>query len=269
MKNYPNNFIQSLGIAAIIILGLLVFSPVCLMLYGVFGKEVSELIYYLLAVGGSFIVISLIKRKRTGKSSFYCSIENKRIIPVIMVMTMLLYFGLVNPISSWIQFILEGKASALNTGNQYGVIKIIRLLTITPILEECIFSGILLDGLLKKYSPVKAILITSLLFGLVHLSPTQFVSGFIMGVFTGWIYYKTKSLAYAVIIHVATNLTSLLMSHFGIYQAVNHYFLLENAGSMLMVLAIVFGSGLLVMLGLYFLKKEFDKKETADQLSIP
>lgn len=40
-----------------------------------------------------------------------------------------------------------------------------------PVLEELIFRGMMLEGLLKKYSPVTSIIISSILFGVAHLNP--------------------------------------------------------------------------------------------------
>lgn len=74
-----------------------------------------------------------------------------------------------------------------------------------PILEELIFRGIILDGFLKRYSPVKAILLSSLLFGLIHINPSQVVFASLMGLMLGWIYWKTGSLLLSVFIHFVNN----------------------------------------------------------------
>ena len=68
----------------------------------------------------------------------------------------------------------------------------------------------MLKGLLSKYSPVKSIVVASILFGIAHLNPWQFVSAFITGLFIGWIFYKTKNLIACIIVHMANNFLSIL-----------------------------------------------------------
>lgn len=77
-----------------------------------------------------------------------------------------------------------------------------------PILEELLFRGLLLPGLLKNYGPRKAIFHSSLVFGVIHLNPVQVVSAFLMGLFLGWLYYRTKSLAVCIIVHFLNNLVA-------------------------------------------------------------
>ncbi|MFM2292087.1 MAG: hypothetical protein RIS29_1900, partial [Bacteroidota bacterium] len=71
--------------------------------------------------------------------------------------------------------------------------------------EELIFRGIVLDGLLHNSKPVTAILLSALLFGLIHMNPWQFVSAFISGIFTGWIYFKTRDIYICIFAHFCNN----------------------------------------------------------------
>ena len=50
-----------------------------------------------------------------------------------------------------------------------------------PILEEMLFRGIILKYLLKKYRPLTAIIISSLVFGLFHMNIWQFVGAGLLG----------------------------------------------------------------------------------------
>ena len=83
-----------------------------------------------------------------------------------------------------------------------------------PILEELIFRGIILQGFLKNYSPQKAIIWASILFGLVHLNPWQFIPAVVLGLFIGWVYWKTGSLLPCIFIHFVANTTSYVSSFF-------------------------------------------------------
>jgi membrane protease YdiL (CAAX protease family) len=127
-----------------------------------------------------------------------------------------------------------------------------------PVMEELIFRGIILDGLLKKYSPWKSILLSSFLFGLVHLNPWQFITGMVIGVFAGWIYYHTRSVAYAIIIHAAANSTGFMArlffkdSSFDMDASV-----LEMYGNATNLVLVIVGALIVLGISLYFLIKEF------------
>jgi hypothetical protein len=77
-NSYPN-VAQSFGITGIVVLGMIVMSPINLMLNKLIGKEASMLIYYLLAIGIPFFVVNAIRKKSTGENSFNLTIENSRI----------------------------------------------------------------------------------------------------------------------------------------------------------------------------------------------
>jgi hypothetical protein len=78
---------------------------------------------------------------------------------------------------------------------------------------------IMLDGLLKRYKPVTSIIISSLLFGFVHLNPWQFVTGFVFGSFLGWVYFRSGSIAACILIHMSANFSGYLCRLFGVFDS--------------------------------------------------
>ena len=76
---------------------------------------------------------------------------------------------------------------------------------IGPVCEEVIFRGVILKGFLKTFHPAKAIIFSSLIFGVIHFMPLQVISAFFAGLVLGYIYYKTRSLWLPIIIHVINN----------------------------------------------------------------
>ena len=77
-----------------------------------------------------------------------------------------------------------------------------------PILEEFLLRGIIVRGLLKHTTPLKAILWSSFFFAVIHLNPWQAIGAFIAGVLLGWIYWKTRSLTACIFIHAVNNGTA-------------------------------------------------------------
>ena len=78
--------------------------------------------------------------------------------------------------------------------NEYIIISIILVGIIPAFAEEMLFRGVILYGFKENYSHKKAIIISSLLFGLIHLNPWQFVTAFIIGIVAAWICLQTNSI---------------------------------------------------------------------------
>ena len=92
------------------------------------------------------------------------------------------------------------------------IVMIITAVICAPIFEEIIFRGIIQKGLINKgVEPWKAILFASIIFGLVHANPWQFVGAVLLGCVLGLVYYKTKSLLLPMLLHGFNNLCSSLL----------------------------------------------------------
>lgn len=259
-KPYPN-VVQSFGITGIVILSMILLNPVKLVLIKLIGEEASILFYFILAIGIPFLIVFLIKKNKTGSNSFNMTIENKRIIPLVIVGAISLLFGIISPISGLIPMPESIKETFMDFGSQTGLFAFLHLVVAAPILEELIFRGIILDGLLKKYSPTKSILISSVLFGLVHLNPWQFVTGLIIGIFSGWVYYRTRSLSISIIIHASVNIIAFLMRYF-IYNKLSiDDTLLDMYGGLTNLILSIVGSIIIVSICIYYLKEEFNKEK--------
>jgi uncharacterized protein len=85
------------------------------------------------------------------------------------------------------------------------IISIIAIGIIPAFTEELFFRGLILDGLKNNYSKRKAIIVSALLFGIIHLNPWQFYSGFIFGLIAAWICIETNSILLCLFIHFFNN----------------------------------------------------------------
>ena len=90
-------------------------------------------------------------------------------------------------------------------GNNYFVISVISVGILPAFFEEMFFRGIVLGGFRQNYPQTKAILISSLLFGLIHLNPYQFVTAFLIGIVMGYVLIKTDSILPAMYMHLFNN----------------------------------------------------------------
>jgi len=74
--------------------------------------------------------------------------------------------------------------------------------------EELAYRGFLQRGLMQRMSPLWAIVITAMVFGLVHITPRQISLSFVMALWLGVIAWKMQSIWPAVIGHFAANSSS-------------------------------------------------------------
>lgn len=79
------------------------------------------------------------------------------------------------------------------------------LVIVAPVTEELLFRGIILRGLLARHSQFAAVLLTSLLFGFVHLNPWQFLTALVLGMLLGWVYLRTGSVFLCILGHAVVN----------------------------------------------------------------
>ena len=79
-----------------------------------------------------------------------------------------------------------------------------------PILEELVYRGIIAGQLLVWRGPVVAMMVSSLLFGAMHLNLVQFMYAFLVGLALAYVYTKTNKLWIVIIAHGLTNLAVVL-----------------------------------------------------------
>jgi hypothetical protein len=167
---YPGSG-QSWGIVGIAILAMLLFSPVNLILNKVLGKEISFLVYYLLAMGVPFGIAHLIRNKRTGINTYNFSLSSLKIMALVSISIIAIQTGIISPIVNSLPMPEFMQKMFLEFANHNGVFSFIAIVIAAPIIEKLIFRGIILNGHLQRFSPVKSIILSSILFGIVHLNP--------------------------------------------------------------------------------------------------
>lgn len=81
----------------------------------------------------------------------------------------------------------------------------VRTVLCAAFFEEIIHRGLVLKGLLNRYSPKKAVIYSALIFGIVHLNLPQGLNAFAGGLVFGTIYYYTRSLPLCMAMHAVNN----------------------------------------------------------------
>jgi membrane protease YdiL (CAAX protease family) len=76
---------------------------------------------------------------------------------------------------------------------------------IPAVTEEMLCRGLFLRGFAKNYSRRTAVVLSALLFAVLHFNIQQGTNAFLMGLFLGWIYLNTQSLVPCILIHFVYN----------------------------------------------------------------
>ncbi len=83
---------------------------------------------------------------------------------------------------------------------------------ITPFMEELVFRGLLFERLARKWNTPKAMLISSLIFGLLHAE--AWLGAALFGFLMCLVYYHTRNLWMPIILHIGNNLLVVGMIYF-------------------------------------------------------
>jgi membrane protease YdiL (CAAX protease family) len=85
------------------------------------------------------------------------------------------------------------------------------LVVVGPFVEESLFRGAIQSGLEKRLDVTRGVMLTALIFSLVHLQFYWLIQLMAMSFYLGWLSWKFDSIVPALILHSANNLFSYLM----------------------------------------------------------
>lgn len=177
-----------------------------------------------------FICLKISKKIFPGKNKEFNESKSRFLLKKSMVscICMILGFVLVKSviISNWILYLhIVPSKNIFNTYMQNAtiintIVISIQVIIIGPIIEELIFRKILLGKLLEKFSnrPIKAIVYSALIFGIIHLNIIQGVAAFGGGIILGLIYYYTKSIKATIFAHILNNFLIIIPNPIGLWM---------------------------------------------------
>ncbi|HBD64171.1 MAG TPA: hypothetical protein DC038_07010 [Clostridiales bacterium] len=83
-----------------------------------------------------------------------------------------------------------------------------------PIGEELVCRGYMLKGLRNKYSTTLALLLSSLVFAVIHLNIVQIMNALFMGIVFGLLYIKTGSIFSCILAHILNNSIAMFVMNY-------------------------------------------------------
>ena len=156
-------------------------------------------IFLVLAVGLTFI--PLLKKNYLNKDD---KINKKDIFLSIILGTTL------SIIYNFIIYNLNEVYSFTNlySGSTNILIAIISTGIIGPIIEEYMIRGIMYNEFKQKYSTMKSIIITTIIFSLLHFNLVQMIYALVLGFILIYMYEKTNNIKTPLILHMTSNIVT-------------------------------------------------------------
>lgn len=157
-------------------------------------------------------LIFKVRKKKLYQEALLRKVDKKKIVPIVMLGIALSFFVLcvlgLLPIPESILKDYVESSSKITSGVM--IIRIFSVVILAPIAEEIIFRGLVLSRLKKAMRPSVAIIISSLLFGLVHGQALWIGYTFIAGVLFAIVAESLKSVSASILLHMSFNAVSLL-----------------------------------------------------------
>lgn len=173
-------------------------------------SQIAFLIIYLVFVKKHNISIKLeLKKTKMAlklKNVLWCVL-----ISLIAVFGLIYFVGLFDTIFQNWGYVEEPSAFACTTFIRF-FISVIIAAVIPAIMEELVFRGIIFKGL-KQKGYWFAIVVSSVMFFIVHLSLSSIIYPLIMGIIFCFIVQKTGNVVYSIIVHFCNNFLVLLIQY--------------------------------------------------------
>lgn len=216
-KLFPNSLIQSL----LVFLIFFVINGVIVSVLGLLtdNLDLKITLNFTLSFLCTFLVIYLVNKKRGVSVKFSFRVKNYKMLFLSSLVVVTYVLGISTPIyKSFLLPLFNGAGEELT--NPFNNLPFtISTIILAPVLEEILFRGLFLKGFLLKYSAKKAIIVSTILFAVIHLLPSQIINALLLGLFFGFIYYKTKSIGYTIVLHFLANLTSFVAGYINFKNA--------------------------------------------------
>jgi membrane protease YdiL (CAAX protease family) len=155
---------------------------------------------------------------------------------------------------------LKSKEGIMYPFKQRSIKHFISLVIIGPIVEEVMFRGLIFRSFLKNYSVKKSIILSSILFAFLHLSPDKYflsslIFSFLFASFLCWIVFKTENLKIAMGGHMFWNLSNyiLLPLIFTLFNVESNMCIISTTYIIMIVIALV-----MLFLGYQWIRKYYN-----------
>jgi membrane protease YdiL (CAAX protease family) len=95
----------------------------------------------------------------------------------------------------------------------FNIAYVILAILIAPIFEEFLCRGYVYDSKIGKLSPFVGITLSTFVFMAMHMTIYHLVVGFFLGIYLGYLRYRTDNLRLPILTHMTINILSLVIMY--------------------------------------------------------
>ena len=147
------------------------------------------------------------------QKKYFIPVKEKIKDNIYLVINVSLIFLSIGIISGFIieQLKITGLEEINNAFNSKGIfLALVSTVILAPIIEELLFRGLIFNRINSKWNGWLAIIISALLFAVLHGNLPQILNAFILGIGLGYFYNKYHNLWYCIIAHALNNFVSIM-----------------------------------------------------------
>ncbi len=169
----------------------------------------STIIINILMVAVTCLIFVCSKKKITKELSL------RRFQPGAVVPLILLGLGM-NVMTTFVmsflpEELLNSYQQSSSVYDEVGLIVLLHTLISAPIVEEWVLRGLVYDRMRKGMPVIAAMLISSVLFGLLHGNLVWAAYAAVLGMVLAWVFERTRSLLACILLHFSFNLCGMLL----------------------------------------------------------
>lgn len=171
----------------------------------ILDSQVYGIIFYVVVLLG---LIKYIRQEKCDWRKWFSKIEGGvgSIILMIFVVALLLFVNFLLQIA--LCYIGEAKPF------QFNIFAYIATGLLAPILEEIVCRGIIIDILQEKHKNVFVVIISALIFYVIHGNPLN-IGAFLFGIFASITVLKTKNIIPGMVVHLIYNQITYFLPEIG------------------------------------------------------
>lgn len=164
-----------------------------------------------LILGSLLIILLFIKKEYTNINKSCSRTAMVSFDKGLLLWILILELSSILPINLLVAFLDFGDFASSTSDSALSVAAIMGTCLLAPFAEELVMRGGVEEYLLRwKPSAGLAIVLSSLLFGVLHLYPSLIVVAFLNGLLYGWVYYRSRNVVVCFLMHMINNVASCL-----------------------------------------------------------
>lgn len=208
-----------MGLVLLTFMSILAYAGVMALVYTIIGKPVFAVTYT-----NAFAATYVIFWRRRNSTAPMIKKQRIQTVECVMVPVITIVMTLGSTVLAlWVKQSLNQPSPMQKLSETTPAIAIVIMsLIIAPIGEEALMRGFIYTVLRRKLSVTSTIVITALLFAMLHGNLVQIVLTIPLGIALGYLYERTHNLLACISMHMLFNATALLLPsvHIGSLDAV-------------------------------------------------